>query len=71
MALGEKSHTILQALAKGHAYEQILVQYLAYRTGEAAVLFPAIGAGLRLRQTAGGGKCWKTGCKPQSLIEMG
>ena len=30
MALSEKSRVILQAIAKGHTYEQILVQDLAW-----------------------------------------
>jgi hypothetical protein len=30
MALSEKSRAILQAIAKGHTYEQILVQDLAW-----------------------------------------
>jgi hypothetical protein len=52
MALSEKSRAILEAIAKGHTYEQILVQDLAWTYQD---IFQAVAEALRLADAAGRG----------------
>ena len=53
MALSEKSRAILQAIAKGHTYEQILVQDLAWTYHD---IFQAAAEALEVPRTANDGK---------------
>jgi DNA-binding NarL/FixJ family response regulator len=53
MALSEKSRAILQAIAKGHTYEQILVQDLAWTYHD---IFQAAAEALETPQVTNEGK---------------
>lgn len=55
MPLSEKSRAILQAIAKGHTYEQILVQDLAWTYHD---IFQAAAEALETGQTANEGKSY-------------
>jgi DNA-directed RNA polymerase specialized sigma24 family protein len=55
MAFSEKSRAILQAIAKGHTYEQILVQDLAWTYHD---IFQAAAEALEGGQTAGDTKSY-------------
>lgn len=55
MALSEKSRAILQAIAKGHTYEQILVQDLAWTYHD---IFQAAAEGLEAGPAANDGKSY-------------
>lgn len=55
MALSEKSRAILQAIAKGHTYEQILVQDLAWTYHD---IFKAAAEALEIPQATGEGKSY-------------
>jgi DNA-binding NarL/FixJ family response regulator len=55
MALSEKSRAILQAIAKGHTYEQILVQDLAWTYHD---IFQAAAEALEGQRTTDGGKSY-------------
>ena len=55
MALSEKSRAILQAIAKGHTYEQILVQDLAWTYHD---IFHAAAEALETPQVTNEGKSY-------------
>lgn len=55
MALSEKSRAILQAIAKGHTYEQILVQDLAWTYHD---IFQAAAESLETPQVTNEGKTY-------------
>ena len=55
MALSEKSRAILQAIAKGHTYEQILVQDLAWTYHD---IFQAATEALEAPQVTNDGKSY-------------
>lgn len=55
MALSEKSRAILQAIAKGHTYEQILVQDLAWTYHD---IFQAAAEALEASQGTSEGKSY-------------
>jgi hypothetical protein len=55
MALSEKSHAILEAVAKGHTYEQILVQDLAWTYHD---IFRAAAEALEASQATNDGKSY-------------
>ena len=55
MALSEKSRAILQAIAKGHTYEQILVQDLAWTYHD---IFQAAAEALESPQVTNEGKSY-------------
>ena len=55
MALSEKSRAILQAIAKGHTYEQILVQDLAWTYHD---IFQAAAEALEGQRTTNDGKSY-------------
>jgi PAS domain-containing protein len=55
MALSEKSRAILQAIAKGHTYEQILVQDLAWTYHD---IFQAAAEALEIGQVVDEGKSY-------------
>ena len=55
MALSEKSRAILQAIAKGHTYEQILVQDLAWTYHD---IFQAAAEALEVGLVTGEGKSY-------------
>ena len=55
MALSEKSRAILQAIAKGHTYEQILVQDLAWTYHD---IFQAAAEALETPQVTNEGKSY-------------
>lgn len=58
MALSEKSRAILQAIAKGHTYEQILVQELAWTYHD---IFQAAAEALEIGQASNEAKSYSVG----------